>query len=475
MPEILWTPPANHQAAVPAAQTVVNASDFTVAREVSAGATGTPTATSSLSGAPLGDLKMSLVLRKKSGGGTTPDPGPTPDPTPGTDPTTVKIGTATFPLAAVNPTATSNPLGADYPGYRGPNQLVEYKTPVTVTVTNQYGCEVQVNSSNVVTAVNDRQVTGDTTGTSVPSGGYVLSGHGTARSWLLTNAVVSATVELTAETNPTPGGGGDPAPNPSGYPAKVAAIYKKVWSSDTPVTAVPDGGGEIRIAFAQGSPPALVGGTSAGTSSMVASLAARRAAGTKIVVSAGGSKGSFSTSNRTAVMQGIASIKAILEGSAGGGLDGFDWDIEASALNQADVLWISTQLKQLYGSNFAITMAPNGSNWSTYLPCAVELYKNNALDHYGHQFYDAVVSLSAAKGRISDALGAGLPQSVMGVGMALSSTTAGGYWSNDTCRTYMADIRATWPGITKCYLWAENSDLTAAATWVANMRAVIGF
>jgi len=82
---------------------------------------------------------------------------------------------------------------------RGTNALVLY-TPAwgTSTRTNQYGFEAAV--------VNDKVVTiADGVGNmAIPSNGYVLSGHGTARTWLQTNAVVGATVDVDGNTPPPP-------------------------------------------------------------------------------------------------------------------------------------------------------------------------------------------------------------------------------------------------------------------------------
>lgn len=472
MPEITWTVPSGHQAITATAETVDNAATLTTVREVGSGATGTATAETSLSVA-LGSLAMSMVIRAASD--LPPSPDPTPDPPdPSEDWKYAQVGDSPqLAIAAINPTSTA------YPGGRGPDQLILYRDPETITETNEWGTEVQVGSDDIIDAVNDRQASGSGTGTSIPSGGYVLSGHGTARQFLNTWATVGATVTLSTEAdpNPTPGGGGGGGTTPtSGYPVRAVAVYKKVWSNNTAITNVPSSANDIRISFAQGSPPALTGYTSTGQSSMVASLATRRAAGASIIVSIGGAGGGINTGARTTFVAGIATIKGILEGSAGGGMDGIDWDIEASSLNQADVVWISTYLKQTYGSDFAITMAPNGGNVSQYLPAAVALYRAGALDHYGQQFYDSPVSLAAARGRIAEALGAGLPQSVMGVGMMTTSSGAGdaNHWSLAQCRTYMADIRATWPGITKCYLWMEDDQASSAATWVSDMRRIVG-
>lgn len=110
------------------------------------------------------------------------------------DPNTVKIGTLTHPLIGTNVA-------------RGTSEIVRFTRTAeqTVTPTNQYGVEVVVSlTTNQVVSVNDRISSGSTTGTSIPAGHYVLSGHGVgsgyAGQWLLDNATVGATVELITVT-----------------------------------------------------------------------------------------------------------------------------------------------------------------------------------------------------------------------------------------------------------------------------------
>jgi hypothetical protein len=397
---------------------------------------------------------------------------------------TVRIGTATYPLSGVNPGTAEGWGGSpSYPGDRGVDQLIVYTDAYgTLTDTNQWGVECPADADQVVNSQNDRQPDQDLEGTTIPSGGFVLSGHGAARTWLLTHATEDASFELLTTTGGDPGGGTGGGGTGGGtigeYEAKSISVYKKVWSSSSAVTAVPSNCTQIRLAFAQESPPSLVGYTTAGQSSMVAALAARRAAGQRIVASIGGAGGDVNTSSRSTFLSGIASIKAILEGTSGGGLDGIDWDIETGAsFPTSDVLYISTQLKSLYGQEFAITMAPNGNNVGAYLPAAVRLHQANALDDYGQQFYDASVSLSSAKRRVSEAINAGLPASKISVGMMTTSDGGGDsrHWSLSQCTSYMTDIKNSY-GVTKCYIWTEDGHLSAGTiqTWVNNMRSVFG-
>ncbi len=89
----------------------------------------------------------------------------------------VTIGTANYPLS-----------GADIA--RDTDNLVMYTT--SPTPTNQWGTEVVIADGGVI-QVLDRQASGSTSGTVIPAGAVVLSGHGAARDWLLTNARAGVT------------------------------------------------------------------------------------------------------------------------------------------------------------------------------------------------------------------------------------------------------------------------------------------
>ncbi len=98
--------------------------------------------------------------------------------------------------------------------WRGTNQMIMYtysssQTSVPTAMSNQWGIEVAVSASGVITAKNDRLSSGSTTGTPIPVNGYVLSGHGWGTStsgytWLLQNATVGATVNLNGQTPTQP-------------------------------------------------------------------------------------------------------------------------------------------------------------------------------------------------------------------------------------------------------------------------------
>lgn len=70
-------------------------------------------------------------------------------------------------------------------GGRGTNELIIFKN-VSSTGTNIYGAEVVCGSDGIVTEVRGYGMQN----ASVPTGGFVISGHGTARAWIINNISV---------------------------------------------------------------------------------------------------------------------------------------------------------------------------------------------------------------------------------------------------------------------------------------------
>lgn len=105
-----------------------------------------------------------------------PPPAPTQPPGPA-----VRIDAASYPLAGIDVA-------------RGLDALVAYTDRAARTSTDHDGCEVVVMGGRVV-LVHDRQVDRSAEGTPIPKGGFVLSGQGAARTWLLRHAKAGVTVE----------------------------------------------------------------------------------------------------------------------------------------------------------------------------------------------------------------------------------------------------------------------------------------
>ena len=108
-------------------------------------------------------------------------------------------GTVKGEYQYVNPTQESNPNGMEtettpFPAYRGENQTIVYKygwnyNDAAGTGTNIYGYEAAVDANGVVVEIGVNVST-------IPEGGYVLSGHGTGRDFIRSNIVLGATVTL---------------------------------------------------------------------------------------------------------------------------------------------------------------------------------------------------------------------------------------------------------------------------------------
>ena len=104
--------------------------------------------------------------------------------------------TVTSTVDAVDPTATTNAAGVDpvngqcYPGCRGAEQLIVYTSTSArpTTGTNDYGFEVTVVGGRVTARGGNNRA--------IPAEGMVVSGHAGRGSWLSSNAVLGAKVEL---------------------------------------------------------------------------------------------------------------------------------------------------------------------------------------------------------------------------------------------------------------------------------------
>ncbi len=96
-----------------------------------------------------------------------------------------------FPISVINPSSTNNSTGSGFPGYRASNQLILYSHAYGKprTETNEFGFEV--------TVINGRVVEQEGSDSLIPNDrGYVLSGHGTARQWLIEHAPLGASIQV---------------------------------------------------------------------------------------------------------------------------------------------------------------------------------------------------------------------------------------------------------------------------------------
>lgn len=268
-----------------------------------------------------------------------------------------------------------------------------------------------------------------------------------------------------ASPTASPTGGGTTSPGPMPYPAKAVAVYYMMWS-DSPspsLSDLPAGINVLNLAFAQGSPPQLVGWSPQGKSAFLAGISALRARGVRIVLSLGGEGGQIDVTDHTAFVQGVMAIDAEVP------LDGIDWDLEGPAMPPADVVAVSTALKQQIGANFAITMAPNGSNVDDYIQVAQALNAAGALDMIGQQFYDAPVTVDQAAGRIQQMIDAGIPENKVGIGMMIADDA--NHWTLDQCVSNTQQLKAQYPDLRGGYLWEASR--AGTSDWVSEVGALL--
>lgn len=91
-------------------------------------------------------------------------------------------------LDAVNPTSFSNKAGSYFPGNRGANQLVLYTSEYGLrTQTNEFGTEAVIEGNTVVELSGADSFI-------PPQNGAVLSGHGSAKTWINQNISVGTKI-----------------------------------------------------------------------------------------------------------------------------------------------------------------------------------------------------------------------------------------------------------------------------------------
>ena len=160
--------------------------------------------------------------------------GPDPSAQPSTSPGASTNGTAflaagSWPISGTNIERLTDAL------------VVFTRAIGTISSANQWGAEVAVVAGKV-SEIRDRQSTG-AAGMPIPSDGYVLSGHGNARAWLLTQAYVGAASSLS---------GAAPAPTPTVTPTVSASPSPATSSPATACSA-----GYVRLTFDDGPDPTV--------------------------------------------------------------------------------------------------------------------------------------------------------------------------------------------------------------------------
>lgn len=97
-----------------------------------------------------------------------------------------------FPISHFDPKVGENGINTTYPGFRGANEMIVYTTNYGLrTGTNEFGAEASVVGNTVVKLGGADSL--------IPSGGFVISGHGKAKVWIQKNLLLGAKIYVDYE------------------------------------------------------------------------------------------------------------------------------------------------------------------------------------------------------------------------------------------------------------------------------------
>jgi hypothetical protein len=405
-----------------------------------------------------------------------PDPAPGPVPTP-VQPDTVRIGSATYPLSAVNPTAASNPAGAPFPGFRGPDQIIAVRAPAETITTNRYGATVVVGTEGLILAVRDDRPGASPKAapvtTAVPAGGMVLAGNGQGCGFLISNAKQGGTVQL-VHVSPAPGPPPAPEPVPGAAPDRSGniAVWVMMWP-DSPRfdwASIPDEVTEARLAFLiNGGQP--VGDGPWGLAGLQAGLAGfLKGRPDRFISFAMGGGGYevdiFSVAGYVTAVK--AAEKRWMPGGAQFGGGNVDWE---SARFRASGDQVASVLRTFKAERpgFFCSWSPNGTFKADY--AAVCRRNPDVVDALGFQCYD-IPGLSYATVRDDVyplfVAGGDLKPEQLEVAMMIEPGR-NDRWTLDQCTVAASRIKADF-GVTRTAFWQAGRPEFPA--WARAMRQV---
>lgn len=354
------------------------------------------------------------------------------------------------------------------------------------TPTNAYGAEVVVTSGKVA-EINDRLANGRSP-TPIPPAGYVLSGHGESRQWLIENARVGLTVVPPpglvprSPSIPPTSSAPTPPPTPSSMlpatrplPDNVSAMWWNIWQGPTlgqlPASVVDTN--NVYIA-------AIAQSAQAGTGKLrwspeiqhrahsKSEITAMSVKGNLIILGIGGSAdGGITVTNATTVKQFVDSVQSLVNTY---GFQGIDLDLEpsGSSWTEASVVSAVSQLKAKYGKNFAIglTVGLYGEHTARWYSLAKAL--GNNYDYWAPMLYDFPEAhdsrlTAVALDKVRQAVDAGIPASKQVLGFMCNA-----YYNTSpvhvTIDAYNA-VRKEFPSIRGAFIWESSIEAAHGYAW----------
>ncbi|KIF06676.1 chitinase [Streptomyces sp. RSD-27] len=300
-----------------------------------------------------------------------------------------------------------------------------------------------------------------------------------------------------AVTGTTTGGGGNPNPNPS-VPRHALTGYWQNFDNGATVQRLSDVSAQydiIAVSFADATttPGAItfnldsagLGGYT--VAQFKADVAAKKAAGTSVILSIGGEKGTISVNDSASAANLANSAWALMQEY---GFSGIDIDLE-NGLNPTYMTQALRSLAAKAGPSLVLTMAPQtidmqstqGGYFKTALAVKdiltvvnMQYYNSGAMNGCDGKVYsqgsvDFLTALACIQ------LEGGLDPSQVGIGVPASPSGAGSGYVSPTVVNNALDCLArgtncgsfkpskTWPGLRGAMTWSTNWDAKAGSTW----------
>jgi len=355
---------------------------------------------------------------------------------------------------------------------------------------------VQVVSATNATITNNNSI-GWTNGTDV----LVQNSTGVSISGNYNNASAPAPAAGAPAPAPAPAPGGG-STSTGTFPAKVLACYYTGWATGTyKITDVPMDFNVIYLFHCKPNGTPVNGNyNNVGNGSFffefydevpAAAIQQCRNRGQKVILTLGGAAAGFTFDTRTKSDNLLASLRTPSTGIIArlGGVDGIDFNnFEAGMLNagniaavRTEMVYIASQLRSTYGSDFAITSPPGAINTGGAPVNDIAMASSYDLDlmgaladagvltyaapqYYDWSFYNQPGSISGINQQWVARLGA------TRTAVGLSANYSNGPSLADCIREWDA-IKARYPTIRGMFCWNAQTNLSGGNQWGSTMKA----